>query len=149
MLKSAMVAMTILGCNCEQNTCEYIRTADLELSSVADCQARMKHEIEKTNAEYPLIVAVCENRWQAPSAGAIATADPIAKPAASPVESQAVTESPPVDMPVGRRILVRTRERTALMISTARDGLNGAAEVMAVPASWVERQISAVENLRW
>ena len=27
MIKSALVAMTILGCNCEQNTCEYIRTA--------------------------------------------------------------------------------------------------------------------------
>jgi pyroglutamyl-peptidase len=33
MIKSALVAMTILGCNCEQNTCEYIRTADVELSS--------------------------------------------------------------------------------------------------------------------
>jgi hypothetical protein len=149
MLKSAMVAMTILGCNCEQNTCECIRTAALELSTVADCQARMRHEIEKTNAEYPLIVAVCESRWQAPTVGSVATAALSSRPAASPAESQAWAESQPVDMPLGRRILVRARERTAVMMSTARDGLNGAAEFMAVPASWVERQISAVENLHW
>jgi hypothetical protein len=31
MLKSVLVAMTILGCSCEQNTCEYIRTAQLPL----------------------------------------------------------------------------------------------------------------------
>ena len=68
MLKSAVVAMTILGCNCEQNTCEYVRTADLELASIADCQARMQREIERTDAEYPLIVAVCENRWEPPAA---------------------------------------------------------------------------------
>ena len=60
MLKSALVAMTILGCNCEQNTCEYIRTADVATIDMSDCQARMKTEIQRTNAEYPLIVAVCE-----------------------------------------------------------------------------------------
>ncbi len=61
MIKSALVAMTILGCNCEQNTCEYVRTAGIPSTSIAECQSRMKAEIERTDAEYPLLVAVCEN----------------------------------------------------------------------------------------
>src|ERR1051325_10524938 len=101
MLKSAMVAMTILGCNCERNTCEYIRTADLELASVADCQARMKHEIAKTDAEYPLIVAVCENRWDPAAAVAMVTAD-------APMPT---TRVQPVGKPAERTILVRARDR--------------------------------------
>ena len=48
MIKSALVAMTILGCNCEQNTCEYIRTAGVPSVSMSECQSRMKAEIDNT-----------------------------------------------------------------------------------------------------
>jgi len=129
MLKSALVAMTILGCNCEQNTCEYIRTADLDLSGMADCQARMTTEIERTDAQYPLVVAVCEKQWQVPAA-TTAAATPLAGPQ-------------PAEPPAERTILVRARERYFAIMSTADDGLGTAVEFVTVPAGWLERQISA------
>jgi hypothetical protein len=136
MLKSALVAMTILGCNCEQNTCQYIRTADLQLASVADCQARMKSEIQRTNADYPLIVAVCESVWQPPAATVTTISD-------------APAQSEPAAPPVGRTIMVRARERYTAFVGTARDGLDGAADVISVPAGWIGRQIDRVENISW
>ena len=78
MIKSALVAMTILGCNCEQNTCEYIRTAGVPSLSMTECQQRMKTEIEHTNAEYPLVVAVCENLPERQPAGLASSANGIA-----------------------------------------------------------------------
>jgi hypothetical protein len=136
MLKSALVAMTILGCNCEQNSCEYIRTADLQLESVADCQARIRGEIRKTNAEYPLIVAVCESRWQAPTDSTIIAGTETANPAQSqPVEPIAETTR-----------LDRMHARYSAIMSSAR---NGASEFISVPASWLDRQIARVESINW
>ena len=140
MLKSAVMAMTILGCNCEQNTCEYIRTADLAVASLADCQARMKSEIERTSAEYPLVVAVCESLPQ-PTATVVASAT---------AESDApVFDMRPVAQPARRSILVKVRERYSSIMSTAGDGLGTAAEFVSVPASWFERQIATVQELQW
>ena len=136
MLKSAVVAMTILGCNCEQNTCEYIRTADLQLASVADCQAHMASEIRKTNAEYPLVVAVCESRWQAPSDGAITARAETANPA----------QSQPVEPPVESTRLDRLRARYSTVMMSAREG---ASDLVSVPASWLDRQIARVESIDW
>jgi hypothetical protein len=51
--------------------------------------------------------------------------------------------------PAHRSILVRTREGYSAVVTTARDGLGDAVDFMAVPASWVQRQISAVQELRW
>ena len=138
MLKSATIAMTILGCNCEQNTCEYIRTADLAVASLADCQARMKSEIERTRAEYPLVVAVCENLPQA-TATVVATAESDAP----------VFDVRPVAQPAQRSILVKVRERYSSVMNTAGDGLGTAAKFVSVPASWFERQIVAVQELQW
>jgi len=136
MLKSAVVAMTILGCNCEQNTCEYIRTADLELASVADCQARMASEIRKTDAEYPLIVAVCENRWQRPSEDTITASTETANPA----------QSQPVDPAAELSRFDRIHARYSSVMMSARDGVS---DVVSVPASWLDRQIARVESIDW
>ena len=141
MIKSALVAMTILGCNCEQNTCEYIRTAGVPSLSMSECQQRMRTEIEHTNAEYPLVVAVCENLPEQQPA-ALASA-----PSATP-QTVALSDVQSAEQP-RRSILVRTRERFSAITSTARDGLGNAAEFVTLPVGWVRRQISAVEELRW
>jgi hypothetical protein len=140
MIKSALVAMTILGCNCEQNTCEYVRTAGIPSTSIAECQSRMKAEIERTNAEYPLLVAVCENLPDPPATQQAASAVP---------QTVALDEGMTTGGPTHRSILVRTRERYSAIMSTARDGLGNAAEFVTMPVGWVRRQISAVEELRW
>ena len=141
MIKSALVAMTILGCNCEQNTCEYIRTAGVPSLSMSECQERMKTEIEHTNAEYPLVVAVCENLPDRQPAALASTQT------ATP-QTVALSDIQQAEQP-RRSILVRTRERFSAITTTARDGLGNAAEFVTLPVGWVRRQISAVEQLRW
>jgi hypothetical protein len=140
MLKSAVVAMTILGCNCEQNTCEYIRTAELDLTSIADCQARMQGEIKRTNAEYPLIVAVCENAPQQ-----AATVASVAPETGTPP----VFDTQPAAEPTDRSMMVRAQEGYSAIVSTTRDGLGSAAKIVTVPAGWIGRQIATVEKLSW
>ncbi len=134
MLKSALVAMTILGCNCEQNTCEYIRTADVAMTDMGDCQARMKREIAQTDADYPLVVAVCENLPQQ------AVAQVSAEPGLEPIFDT---------RPAERTMMVRVRQRYSAVVDLAGDGLDTAAEFVTVPASWVRRQIATVRELRW
>lgn len=141
MIKSALVAMTILGCNCEQNTCEYVRTAGIPSTSISECQSRMKAEIERTNAEYPLLVAVCENLPEQPAG--------VEQAAPAVPQTVALDEGMATGGPTRRSILVRTRERYSAIMSTARDGLGNAAEFVTMPVGWVRRQISAVEELRW
>ena len=141
MLKSALVAMTILGCNCEQNTCEYIRTADVATIDMSDCQARMKTEIQRTNAEYPLIVAVCE-----PMPGPHSVAASSDSVNAETVGFAAAQASEPAKP---RSIMVRARQRYSAIMSSAGEGLDGVVEFVTIPAGWLQRQISAVEDLRW
>jgi len=141
MIKSALVAMTILGCNCEQNTCEYVRTAGIPSTSISECQSRMKAEIERTNAEYPLLVAVCENLPEQPAG--------VEQAAPAVPQTVALDEGMTTGGPTRRSILVRTRERYSAIMSTARNGLGNAAEFVTMPVGWARRQISAVEELRW
>jgi hypothetical protein len=140
MLKSAMVAMTILGCDCEQNTCNYVRTADLVLSSQSECQARMRSEIEKTHADYPLLVAACESLPEPAATAATAAAGSAADSLVRVEAAQA---------PAERSILVRARERYSEIMALAGDGLDGAARFATVPAGWLQEQIAAVQDLRW
>lgn len=135
MLKSALVAMTILGCNCEQNTCEYIRTADIAAADMSDCQARMKGEIARTDAEYPLVVAVCE---KLPDGSAIEAS--AAEPALEPVFDT---------RPAERTMMVRVRDSYSAVVDMAGDGLDSAVEFATIPADWVKRQIATVQELRW
>ena len=141
MIKSALVAMTILGCNCEQNTCEYIRTAGVPSVSMSECQSRMKAEIDSTNAEYPLVVAICENLPEEPAA--LASTETIAPQAVALDDNSAPAE------PAQRSILMRTRDRYSAIVSSARDGLGNAADFMTIPASWLQQQIAAIQELRW
>jgi hypothetical protein len=140
MLKSAIVAMTILGCDCDQRTCEYVRTADLSLASLQDCRARMRSEIERTDANYPLLVAICENMPQQRAATVSASPEPGDIASAKTRESTA---------PAERSILVRTRERYSEIIDTTRDGFNSMVEFVTTPAGWLERQIAAISGGEW
>jgi len=135
MMKSAVVAMTILGCDCDQKTCEYVRTAELPLASVADCAASMKGEIARTRADYPLLVAICENLPREPLATHMAGEGGVEQ-----VEQPAETD---------RSILGKARERSIAAFRATSDGLGNVVEFVSLPVGWVERRISAVADLGW
>ncbi|MER8482952.1 hypothetical protein [Mesorhizobium sp. M1322] len=60
MIKTALVAMTIVGCDCDARLCEYIGEAPAKWSTIADCEAAMKSQmLHERNFNYPLLSGIC------------------------------------------------------------------------------------------
>lgn len=61
-MKAALIVMTILGCDDSVTQCHYIATINQTWVTVADCDRQSERYITKhQNANYPVVVAVCEN----------------------------------------------------------------------------------------
>jgi len=60
MIKTAMVAMTVMGCDCDAKVCEYIAETPAQWASIADCEAAMRVQIvQRPDLDYPLISGLC------------------------------------------------------------------------------------------
>ncbi|RUW95320.1 MAG: hypothetical protein EOS71_25665 [Mesorhizobium sp.] len=92
MIKTALVAMTIVGCDCDAKLCEYIGETPAKWSTIADCEAAMKSQIlHERNFNYPLVSGICRAKGSASSSHLAAIASgPELKPASKIVR----TESP-------------------------------------------------------
>ncbi|MDH4988522.1 hypothetical protein QEZ47_24005 [Aminobacter anthyllidis] len=84
MIKSALVAMTIVGCDCDAKLCEYIGETPAQWTSVADCEAAMKSRIlREGNHAYPLVTGICRTTTFAdPQLAAAPAVQPEVLPAA-------------------------------------------------------------------
>ena len=61
-MKTALIIMTILGCDDSVSQCHYISTVPGTWETVAVCDAESQNELPKfSNANYPVVVAMCEN----------------------------------------------------------------------------------------
>jgi len=91
-IKTALVAMTIVGCDCDAKLCEYIGETPAKWSTIAECEAAMKSQmLHERNFNYPLISGICRAKGSSSSSQLAATASrPDLKPASRVVE----TESP-------------------------------------------------------
>ncbi len=79
MIKTALVAMTVMGCDCDAKLCEYIGETPAQWATVAECQAAMKTQIEKRrDLDYPLISGVCRAAETPPQALAMQVPPPAA-----------------------------------------------------------------------
>ncbi len=59
-MKSAVVILTLLGCDCDGVDCEYIRTVSSQSTSVGGCEASADvRGMAPETASYPLVIAVC------------------------------------------------------------------------------------------
>lgn len=77
-MKAALIVMTILGCDHDVSQCQYISTVNGTWPSVAQCDTDSQAQLPKfSNANYPVVVAVCES-----SEPGLAAIDP------PPVDSQ-------------------------------------------------------------
>lgn len=84
-MKTALIAMTILGCDDNVSQCEYVATAQEHWVSVELCHASSERVLERYgNVSYPMVVAVCQAPEQPPQA----TASTQLPPAAPPPEEQ-------------------------------------------------------------
>lgn len=61
MIKTALVAMTIVGCDCDAKLCEYIGETPAKWSTVADCEAAMKNQMlqHRKGFSYPVVSGIC------------------------------------------------------------------------------------------
>jgi len=94
-IKTALVAMTIVGCDCDAKLCEYIGETPAKWATVADCEAAMKSQIlRQHNFNYPLVSGICRTQGSSSSSKLAATASgPELKPVGRAVEPQ--TPLPP------------------------------------------------------
>jgi hypothetical protein len=61
-MKAALIVMTIMGCDDSATQCHYIDTVDRSWQTVSLCDAQAEGYINRhQNANYPVIVAVCES----------------------------------------------------------------------------------------
>ncbi|HEV7306523.1 hypothetical protein [Ensifer sp.] len=61
-MKAAMIVMTILGCDHDVNQCQYISTVNGSWPSIAQCDTASHGQLPRfSNANYPVVVAVCES----------------------------------------------------------------------------------------
>ncbi len=62
MMKTALVAMTVMGCDCDARLCEFIAETPPQFATVTECEAAMKAQIVRhDNFDYPLISGICRS----------------------------------------------------------------------------------------
>lgn len=89
MIKTALVAMTIVGCDCDAKLCEYIGETPAKWATIADCEAAMKSQmLHQKNFDYPLVSGICRSKGSASySQLAAAASRPELKPASRNVQT--------------------------------------------------------------
>lgn len=59
-LKTALVAMTIVGCDCDARLCEFVSETPAQWASVAECEEAVKAEVIRApGISYPLVTGIC------------------------------------------------------------------------------------------
>ncbi|MEI5680886.1 MULTISPECIES: hypothetical protein [unclassified Mesorhizobium] len=139
MIKTALIAMTIVGCDCDAKLCEFIRETPPQYASVADCEAALKKQIlhEKT-VDYPLVSGICRsNQPDDFKTASVQATDPApVHPTMEPSRSAPIYAGLVED---GRSVLYRT----AGGYTVVRKGISHAAESTADLASWATGWIAA------
>jgi len=60
MFKTAIVALTVVGCDCDAKMCEYIRAEQPQWNTMAECERALSgHIVRDHHEEYPTVIAVC------------------------------------------------------------------------------------------
>jgi hypothetical protein len=68
MLKTALIAMTVVGCDCDAKMCEYVRATPPEWSTVAECEEALKSRaVRDADSGYPMIIAICRSTEESPA----------------------------------------------------------------------------------
>ncbi|UXS01550.1 hypothetical protein [Agrobacterium tumefaciens] len=133
-MKTALVLMTILGCDDSATQCNYIATSQQRWTSIELCDAVSEKELESyANAPYPVVVAVCQTPDEtAPqTAGNQAPAQPDAgqaPPPAAEVSEQQQEES------LTRKAITR--------VSKILPSTEGVKHILGTPVRMVENSYS-------
>lgn len=88
-MRTAMVIMTILGCDDSATDCQYVATLNQRWPSIELCNAVSEKELSAfANVSYPVVIAVCQDPTVASAAPATATPPAAPAPDVTPQESR-------------------------------------------------------------
>ncbi|MEI2300383.1 hypothetical protein [Ensifer sp. MJa1] len=92
-MQAALIVMTILGCDHDVSQCQYISTVNGTWPSIAQCDTASQAQLPKfSNANYPVVVAVCEST--APAVAAVDLAPAVPQPLPQTPPQQATEPEP-------------------------------------------------------
>lgn len=61
MIKTALVAMTVMGCDCDARLCEFISETPPQFATVSECEAAKAQVLRHQSFDYPLISGMCRS----------------------------------------------------------------------------------------
>lgn len=143
-MKTALVVMTIMGCDDSVTHCDYLQTVDSTWQTVALCDAETDAHMNRVqNENYPVIVAVCE------SAHDRVTLDMAGRQPDSPSAGRPASDAP-ADMPEGAYVAVddavETEEARQSLAARAIDVVRRALPDGAAVKSVVSTPVRVVED---
>ncbi len=80
MMKSGMVALALVGCDCDAKLCEYVGAAPGEWATVAECEGALKARVVEQQEAYPLVIGICRAADAPQAATAAAEASGVVEP---------------------------------------------------------------------
>ncbi|MGF9691307.1 hypothetical protein AAIH46_00695 [Rhizobium sp. 0TCS1.26] len=131
-MRTALVMMTILGCDDGTTDCQYIATINQRWPTIELCNAVSEKELGAfTNVSYPTVIAVCQDPAvaEAPKAEEKRPADTNA------VNTMAAVPTPAEERAEEQSLARRALERTKAVLPTV-DGMR----------NLVEKQVNLVED---
>lgn len=141
MIKESLVAMALIGCDCDAKMCEYIRTANQQWANVADCESDIQKRVVRQQDNYPLVIAICRDMSETPvMASAGASFQPSPTQQVQLAASSIVTEGRQGEVSTDRLGRITTVFRT----------LNGYVSVRdTVGSTWSSASQRALDTMSW
>lgn len=125
MIKSALVAMVVIGCDSGGTVCQFIKETPPQWASVAECEAEMKHQmLIAGNFDYPTVSGLCRAIENGPPQVAAVSTAPASAPQA---EAEAAVYAGLVEG--GRSILYRTADGYTVVRKTLGRAAAGTADM--------------------
>ena len=141
-MNSALIVMTILGCNDAGTDCHYIATAENRWPSIELCNSVSEQQLSGyANQPYPMLIAVC----QKPEAAEIANAPvPRARPETPPPAPAGQPAATPAQEPVTQQEKETLAGRAIQRVKTVLPTTEGVKTLMTSPVRLVENGYSWV-----
>lgn len=159
-MKTALILMTIMGCDDTATQCHHIQTIDQNYAGVAECNAQTDARLDALGtADYPMILAVCEAKPETaelrpeatvtagaaePAAAATVEVD-AGMPAVPPrpkadVEQKQAMQAPEAEEAVSPGVLTSVRQRLSGV--SLKEIALAPVHVVTEGYSWAMRKIS-------
>jgi hypothetical protein len=141
-MNSALIVMTILGCNDAGTDCHYIATAENRWPSIELCNSVSEQQLSGyANQPYPMLIAVC----QKPEAAEIANAPvPRARPETAPPAPVGQPAATLAQEPVTQQEKETLAGRAIQRVKTVLPTTEGVKTLMTSPVRLVENGYSWV-----